>query len=113
MIEDWEEFVKLARGEARCWWSIEFMDGKAIQTIYCEAPAGVGFVVFKQKRYLTPEILENLEKMHRVKFSGEKFEDRVYDACRFLYSKFMMDLKARGLDAKPGRYFYSLKPVSV
>ena len=115
LIQDYEEFIELAKENVRCWWSVEFNgEEKAVQTIYAEPPTGHGsFVVFRVMRCLTPKILANLEKMYNVKFRGRKFEERVFDACRFLYTMFMRKLRDAGIDARPGKYYFLLKPVSV
>ena len=114
LVADRDEFVRLAKRNVRCWWSVEFMDGKAKQTIHAEAPMGdQGFVVYKVSRFLTPKTLSNLERLYGVRFEGERFEERVLSAGCLLYSRFMNDLREKGLEARPGRYFYSLRPVSV
>jgi len=113
LVASIEEFRALADGTARCWWTVDVLDGRAVQTIYAEAPSREGgFVVFRYKRVLNPRVLRNLERMHGVRFGGG-FEERVFNACCFLFTEFLQELKILGVKACRGRYFLGLRPLLV
>ena len=116
-ILDIDEFVSLAKGAARCYFNVEFDDGRVYQTLYAEAPARskeADFIVFVVRRVITPRVLRYLEEEVGFELGDGDFEDRAYRACLYFFEEFMEDLRVRtGLEVKKGRYFVGLRPVSV
>ena len=112
VVEDVKDFLELTVGKANCWYTVDFLDGEAILTILCESKSRVGgFVVYKIKRLVNGEILDNLEKYYDTDFGEGSFEDRAYRACTFIFSSFIEELRELGIKVRRGRYFIGLKPL--